>query len=175
VTLASVAIYIAVIVFVVARRMIGNPIGPAKKLLALPVIITVLGWGDATKGLNKPIDLTLTITGCAISLALGLARGRADRITARDGVPWVQWTWLSLGMFAINLAAKLVLDLAGVAAGETFAAVGRSLILTLGLTLLGEAAVVWFRSGGAAQLTSGQIGDQLTSGASHDPGHQREW
>jgi hypothetical protein len=158
VTLANIAIYLALIAFVVARRMIGHPVGPIKKLFALPVIAIVLGWGDATRGLHKPIDITLTIVGCAISLVFGLARGRANRMSTRDGAPYVQWTWLSLGLFAALLLVKLALDLAGVAAGETVAAAGQSLILTLGLTLLGEAAVIWYRSGGAGQLTSGRSG-----------------
>jgi uncharacterized membrane protein len=113
VTLANIAIYLALIGFVVARRMIGRPVGPAKKLFALPVIIAVIGWGDATKGLHKPVEVTLTVAGCAISLAFGLWRGRADRLSTRDGAPYVQWTWLSLGLFVANLIAKLALDLAG--------------------------------------------------------------
>jgi hypothetical protein len=67
---------------------------------------------------------------------------------------------VSLVLFAANLVAKLVLDLAGVAAGETFSAAGHSLILSLGLTLLGEAAVIWYRSGGAAQLNTGRAEDR---------------
>jgi hypothetical protein len=159
VTLANIAIYVALIVFVVARRMIGRPVGPTRRLFALPVIAIVIGWGDATRGLHKPVDVTLTVVGCAISLVFGLVRGRADRLSTRDGAPYVQWTWVSLGLFAALLLIKLGLDLAGIAAGETAAAAGRSLILTLGLTLLGEAAVIWYRSGGASQLTSGRPGD----------------
>ena len=49
-TLANIAIYLALIVSVVARRMTGHPVGPARKLLALPVIAIVIGWGDATRG-----------------------------------------------------------------------------------------------------------------------------
>jgi hypothetical protein len=181
VTLANIGIYIALIVFVVYRRMTGRPVGPTKKLFALPVVLIVIGWADATKGLTKPVDVTFTIVGCAISLVLGLARGRADRISDRDGAPYVQWTWLSAGLFAANLIIKLVLDLAGVAAGETAKAAGSSLLVALALTLLGEAAVVWYRSGGAAQLTSGpprsqdQLGDEAGSlgRARHDTAHDR--
>ena len=158
-TLANIAIYLALIVYLVAKRMIGFPAGPPRKLFALPVIAVVIGWGDATKGVHTPVDATLTVAGCVLSLALGLARGRADRMSERDGAPYVQWTWLSLGLFAVNLLAKLGLDLAGVAAGESAEAAGHSLILTIGLTLLGEAAVIWYRSGGAGQLTSGRPGD----------------
>ena len=84
-TLANIAIYMALIGFVLVRRMIDSPVGPAKKLLALPVILAVIGWGDAAKGLHKPADVTLTVVGCVISLARGLWRGGADRMSTRDG------------------------------------------------------------------------------------------
>jgi len=173
VTLADIAIYVALIVFVIARRTIGRPVGAAKQLFALPIIIVVLGWGDATKGLGKPAAFALTVAGCAISLIFGLLRGRADRISTRDGAPYVQWTLLSLGLFAANLLVKLCLDLAGVAAGETLADAGHSLILSLGLTLLGEAAVIWYRCGGAAELASGprSDADQPSINRSHGADH----
>jgi uncharacterized membrane protein len=169
VTLANIAIYAALIIFVIARRMIGRPVGAARQLFALPVIVVILGWGDATKGLGKPAAVTLTVAGCAIALVFGLLRGRADRISTRDSVPYVQWTWLSLGLFAANLLVKLCLDLVGVAAGETFADAGHSLILSLGLTLLGEAVIIWYRSGGAAQPASSNSSDaaRLSISADH--------
>jgi hypothetical protein len=168
VTLANIAIYAALIIFVIARRMIGRPVGAAKQLFALPVIVVVLGWGDATKGFGKPAAVTLTVAGCAIAIVFGLLRGRADRISTRDAAPYVQWTWLSLGLFVGNLLVKLCLDLAGVAAGETFADAGHSLILSLGLTLLGEAIVIWYRSGGAAQIASSDSSDAARLSVSAD-------
>jgi hypothetical protein len=179
VTLANVAIYIALIIFVVYRRMTGSPVGPVKRQFALPVALIVIGWGDATKGLTKPLDVTFTIVGCAISLVLGLARGGTDRVSERDGAAYVQWTWWSVGLFAANVVVKLVLDLAGVAAGETARAAGSSLIIALGLTLLGEAAVVWYRAGGPGRLSSGPTGGQgqlgghggLPDRSSHDHRH----
>jgi hypothetical protein len=56
---------------------------------------------------------------------------------------------VSLLLFAGNIAVKLVLDLIGLAAGSTGSAVGKSLLLTFGLTLLGEAIVIWTRTQGA--------------------------
>jgi hypothetical protein len=165
VTVANIAIYLALIIFVVVRRMIGRPVGPAKQQFVLPVVIVVIGWGDAATGLSKPVELTFTIVGCALSLAFGLLRGGANRLSARDGAPWVQWTWLSLGLFAANVVVKLGLDLGGVAAGETAKAAGQSLLLSLGLSLLGEAAIIWYRSGGASQLSSDRAG-----GSSQLPG-----
>jgi hypothetical protein len=55
-------------------------------------------------------------------------------------------------LFVGNLVAKLVLDLIGVAAGGSTSAVGKSLLLTFGLTMLSEAFVVWMRTGGTTGI-----------------------
>ena len=60
-----------------------------------------------------------------------------------------------------NVLGKLALDGVGVLAGGTTAAVSSSILLSLGLTLLGEAAVVWLRTGAAlpaAMRSGGQYG-----------------
>jgi hypothetical protein len=81
-----------------------------------------------------------------------MMRGRADKLSDRDGSPFVQWGATSLILFAANIAAKLVLDFIGVAAGSGTSVVGKSLVFTFGLTLLGEAVVIWIRTGGATGL-----------------------
>lgn len=152
-TVTNVLVYLALIGYVLLKRMQGQPVATPKRLFALPVILIVLGYGDLTHGgTMKPIEITLTVIGGALSLGLGLVRGRADKLSLRDGSPFVQWSVTSLILFVGNLAAKLLLDLIGVAAGAGTSAVGRSLVLTFGLTLLGEAAVVWMRTGGASGL-----------------------
>jgi len=45
-----------------------------------------------------------------------------------------------------------MLDLVGVAAGGTTSAAGKSLVFTFGLTFLGEAVVLWLRSGSTGLL-----------------------
>ncbi len=64
----------------------------------------------------------------------------------------MSWSGASIAVLAVNVLAKLALDAGGVAAGGTSSALSSSILLSLGLTLLGEAAVVWFRS---QSLTSG--------------------
>jgi hypothetical protein len=148
-TLANVLIYVALIALVVARRFKGHPIGNLKALFAVPVVVTIIGYTDLAHGGLKPLAVTLTVIGGILSLGLGSLRGRADRLSERDGSPYVQWGVASLILFAVNIAAKLVLDVIGVAAGETFSTAGKSLIFTLGLTLVGEAIVLSLRSGTA--------------------------
>jgi hypothetical protein len=146
-------VYVALIGYVMFKRVQGQPVATPKRLFALPIILIVLGYGDVTSGAAlKPIVITLTVIGGALSLGLGLLRGRADQLSAREGSQFVKWGAASLILFVGNLVAKLVLDLIGVAAGGTTSAVGKSLLLTFGLTLLGEAIVVWMRTGGATGL-----------------------
>jgi hypothetical protein len=148
-TFANVLIYVALIALVLARRFRGHPIDNVRKLFVLPVVVTIIGYADLTHGGLKPLAVTLTVVGAILSLGLGSLRGRADKVSQRDGFPFVQWGVMSLVLFCVNIAAKLVLDIIGVAAGETFSTAGKSLIFTLGLTLVGEAIVLSVRSGAA--------------------------
>src|SRR3984957_7704175 len=116
-TALNVLTYVALIGYVMFKRVQGQPIATPKRLFALPIILIVLGYGDLTGGgTMKPIEITLTVIGGVLSLGLGLLRGRADKLSLRDGYPFVKWSAASLLLFVGNLAAKLVLDLINVAA-----------------------------------------------------------
>ena len=71
-----------------------------------------------------------------------------------------------MAIFAVNVLSKLALDAGGVAAGGTTAALSSSILLSLGLTLLGEAVVVWQR---AQSLPSGIAGGPSTVGPCSNP------
>jgi hypothetical protein len=149
-TATNIFIYIALIGYILFKKVQGQPLKSPKRLFALPVILVVLGYQDLSHGHLTPVELTVTVIGAVVSLALGALRGRSDKLSVRDGADFVQWGRTSLALFAGNLVAKLALDLVGIAGGGTASAAGRSLVLTFGLTLLGEAAVLFVRSGGAA-------------------------
>ncbi|MGA2013328.1 MAG: hypothetical protein ABSH51_22705 [Solirubrobacteraceae bacterium] len=165
-TAANILLYIALIGFVLFKKVQGQPIKAPTGSLGLPIILIVLGFGDLTGATTmKPVEIAVTAVGAVLSLGLGLMRGRADKLSTRDGVPFVQWGTASLALFAGNIVAKLVLDIVGVAAGGNASAVGQSLLFTLGLTLLGEALIVLMRSSPAAaslnprSATGGQASD----------------
>jgi hypothetical protein len=142
---ANIALYVALLGFMVFRCIQGRPIGSGKQLLVLPVVVTVLGFEDLTHRSLGAVDITFAVVGCALSLALGALRATANRLSIRDGVPSVQWGPRSVVIFAINIAAKLALDLVCVLAGGSVAGATSSLVLAAGLMLVGEAAVVWLR------------------------------
>jgi hypothetical protein len=145
-TITTIAIAAALIVFVLAKRVRGEAVREPKKLFLLPIVVGVIGVQNVAHAKANTIDIAVIAAGAALSLGLGLLRGKFDRVTLVNGSPFMSWSAASVAVFAGNVLAKLALDAVGVAAGGTTAALTSSILLSLGLTLLGEAAVVWFRS-----------------------------
>jgi hypothetical protein len=145
-TLTTVAIAIAIIVFVLARRLRGEAVAAPKKLFLLPIVVGAIGLHNLSHTKLNTVDIAVIAAGCALSLALGLIRGRLDKVTMVNGAPYMSWSVASVVIFAVNVLAKLALDAGGVAAGGTAAALSSSILFSLGLTLLGEAAIVWLRA-----------------------------
>ena len=144
-SLANVALYIAILGFVVYRRVQGRPAGSAKQLLVLPVVLSVLGYQDLAHKSLDSVDIAFAVAGCALSLGLGALTGALNKLEVRDGTPWVRWGTASVVVFAINIAAKLILDVVSVVGGRNDVGSASSLVLAAGLMLAGEAAVVWLR------------------------------
>jgi hypothetical protein len=147
---ATVLLYAGLLVLMVYRRLQGRPVGTTKQLFLLPVIITIIGFEDFSHAKLNTIDIVVGVAGCGLSLVFGALRGTQNKLSQRDGTPWVQWGTASVAIFAINVLAKLGLDAAGVALGGSTSGVSASLLLAVGLMLGGEAIAVWARleSGG---------------------------
>lgn len=144
-TFASIAIYAALICLLLTKRVKGEPVPTDKKLFVLPIILIVVGWGQIGHLSMNTTGITLTAISAVVGLGLGILRGAKDKLTLRDGAPFMRWGRASLIMFLANVAIKLVLDVVLVAAGGTSAAAAASLALVFGLTLLGEAIALWLR------------------------------
>jgi hypothetical protein len=145
VSFANIVFYAGLLIFLVYTRVQGRPIGTTKQLFLLPGIITILGVEALSHPRLNGIDIAVAVAGCALSLGLGALRGTRVKVSRRNGTPWVQWGAAAVAIFALNIVAKLALDVAGVALGGTTSGVTASLVLAAGLMLVGEAAVVWIR------------------------------
>src|SRR5580658_6115759 len=145
-TLTTIAIGAALIIFLLARRVRGEAVRAPKKLFLLPIVVGFIGLDDISHTKLNSVDIAVIVAGSILSLALGMLRGRLDRVTVVDGSPWMSWSAASVAIFIVNVLAKLGLDVGGVAAGGTAAALSSSILFSLGLTLLGEAAIVWRRA-----------------------------
>ncbi len=144
--LTTVAIGVALIVFVLARRVKGQAVAAPKKLFLLPLLVGFIGLQNVVHARMNAVDVTVVVVGAVLSFALGLLRGHTDKVSMVGESPWVSWSTASVALFALNVLAKLALDAGGVAAGGHAAALTSSILLTFGLTLLAEAVVIWVRS-----------------------------
>jgi hypothetical protein len=164
-TLTSIIIAIAVVGFILVRRLQGEAVPAPKKLFVLPIIVGVIGLENISRAKPNAIALGVIVAGSALSLGLGMLRGRFDRVSIVNGAPFMAWTAGSIVILVVNLFLKVVLDLGGVAAGGTKAALTSSILLSLGLTLLGEAAVIWTRT--QSLTTDGAPADQYRGSVQH--------
>lgn len=156
--LTSIAIAIAVIVFILAKRLKGEAVPAPKKLFILPIVVGAIGLENISHAKPNPIAVGVIVGGGVLSFGLGLLRGRLDTVSVVNGAPFMAWTAGSVAVLVVNVLLKVVLDIGGVAAGGTKAALTSSILLSLGLTLLGEAAVVWMRT--QSLSTDGTSGGQ---------------
>jgi hypothetical protein len=163
-TLTTIAIVILLIMFVLAKRVRGEAVREPKKLFLLPVAIGIIGLQDVSHAKANAVAVAVIVLGGVISLGLGLLRGKFDRVTLVNGSPFMRWSAASIALLVVNVLAKLALDAVGVAAGGTSSALSSSILLSIGLTLLGEAAVVWFRSQSLSSGRSGGLGRSEGSG-----------
>jgi hypothetical protein len=153
-TVTTIAIYVALVGLLLARRVRGQALTTPKKLFVLPAIVAFVGLQDLTHAKMNHADVAVVVIGSGLSLGLGALRGQLDKVSVRDGMPWVRWGAASLVVFAAAVVSRLGLDAVGIAAGGTARALSSSLILSLGLTLLGESAVLWLRYSPSAMARS---------------------
>src|SRR5580704_4117784 len=113
---ATIAIALCLIVFVLARRVRGEAVPAPKKLFLLPIVLGAIGLDNISHTKLNSVDIAVIAIGSLVSLGLGLLRGRMDKLSIVNGSPFVSWTAGSVVVFVVNVVAKLALDAGGVAA-----------------------------------------------------------
>jgi len=142
----EIVLILAAICFVMVRRLIGEP-AQAKRMLVLPAVVAVIGLTDVSGQLKTPMAAAFLVATAAISVGIGALRGASVRISQRDGLAFVRYTWVTVVLWVVNLVIKFGADIVLKAIDPKDAgAVTNSLLLTLGLGLLVEGAVVLYRS-----------------------------
>ncbi|MHA6764946.1 hypothetical protein [Streptacidiphilus sp. PAMC 29251] len=135
---------IAVIGFVIYQQVIGQFVR-GKRAVLLPVILTVIGFTDlhGSGGTHlKPADIVCLAIGAAGSVAIGLAFGAITHLESRDGVLWAKMPKSGLWLWAGMFAWRGVIFVLATAMHAPVAASASTLLFTLGLNRLAQAAVI---------------------------------
>jgi hypothetical protein len=140
----TVLVVVAAVAYVLWSRMKGQPL-KVRRLLVLPVVLTVIGITDLTGSsaphLN-PADIAFLVVSVAISAVLGAARGATIELYPNQGELWQRYRRSTVGLWVALIATKLIIAVIASAAGASAGGGTNSLLLTLGVSLLAEAAIV---------------------------------
>ena len=133
---------IGIVGFVIYQQIAGQKL-QGKRLVVLPVVLTIIGFADlhGAKHLH-PADYVWLAVGAIGSLLIGLALGAITRIGSRDGVLWAKLPLRGLWLWAGLVAWRGLIMVLAARSGAHVAASTTPLLFTLGLNRLGQAAVI---------------------------------
>jgi hypothetical protein len=140
---AQLVLIAAVVVLLIGRRFVGQPLR-AQSLL-IPVGLTAWAGYQLAGQHASAADLGFLLICAVLGLASGAARGVTVHLYPRDGHLWMRYGWLTAVVWVATIALRV-----GLVAGAHLAGVGLSsgptIMLTLGVSLIAEAAVVGARA-----------------------------
>jgi len=136
---------LAAIVYVLVRRLAGEPL-EGRRLVVLPLILTIAGVSQLTRVHPTPLDVTVLVVEGAAAVVLGAVRGLTIHVYAKGGHLWYRYRPLTVVVWAGSLLLRLGQTAAGHALGADTDVLGTALLAVLGLSLLAEAFVVGRRA-----------------------------
>jgi hypothetical protein len=140
----TIVIAVAAVAYVLWSRTQGRPL-TVRRMLILPAVLAVIGITDLT-GSSAPHltskDIVFLLTSVALSAVLGAARGTTIELYPEGGELWQRYRRNTVLLWILLIASKLVLAGVASAAGASAGAGTNGLLLSLGVSLLAEAAIV---------------------------------
>jgi hypothetical protein len=134
----TLALVVLLVGYLIARRFGGQPLRAQN--LVLPLAITVFGGYQLRGHHLGPADLAFLAVEALLALAVGAARGATIHLYVRDGHLWQRYRWATLGVWVIAIALRVGLVAGGHLVGVSVAT--SSILLVLGISLIGEALIV---------------------------------
>jgi hypothetical protein len=136
----------AAVVYVIAKRFAGAPVGA--KSVVLPLVLAGYGLvhivGTGNRGLGA-VAVTLLAVEALVSVGAGVARAATIKLYVRDGHLWQRYTVVTLGVWIALIALRVGFIAAGSALGAALPSAG-TLMFTFGLSMVVESLVVSVRA-----------------------------
>ncbi|MGW6446326.1 DUF1453 domain-containing protein [Lentzea sp. NPDC055074] len=150
-TTVEIVLIAAAIVYVMARRLLGEP-AVGKRLLLLPVILGVIGLTQIQQG-----AFVFLLVSTAFSVVFGVLRGLTTRTYEQHGIVMLRYTAMTIVLWVASIAARFAVGFLLAPDG----AQGTGLMLVVGAGLLAEGLVVMskaVRVGGQVVWSKGRDG-----------------
>ncbi|MEV6846720.1 hypothetical protein [Actinoplanes sp. NPDC051411] len=143
--LFSVALTLAILVLVVARRIRGRPLR-SERLLILPLVLIGLGLAATVPpALNThlhAIDYAVITGDAVLSLGLGGVRGYTVVIYRHQEAFWYRYGPATVVLWVLSIVLRIVLAAVATPLGADSVVTGNSLMFWLGITLLTQNLVL---------------------------------
>lgn len=139
---------IGLIGYIIFLQVRGEPLRGRRAVL-LPVILTVIGFLNlrgSGGGHLTGADIACLVIGIAGSAVIGLAFGGIMRLESRGGYLWAQLPKRGLWLWAALVAWRVVVIVAATGMHAHIAASTATLLLSLGVNRLAQAAVIAARA-----------------------------
>jgi hypothetical protein len=134
---------LAIVAYVIGRQLVGEPLR-GKRVVLLPVILTVIGFFDLG-GHNtpvRPVDVACLVIGGVVVAGIGLAQGAALRLESRNGSLWGQMPIKGLWLWLLLVGSRIVMTVIASGMNAHVAASSSTILLMLGISRLGQATAV---------------------------------
>ena len=152
--LVNIAIYVALIGFILFRQMSGVSLNP-RRLILLPGLMAVFAIQQLSRQ-TLTLDVStiaFLVASLAVSLLAGIWRGTTFRVWSEAGVVMTKGTAATLIAWGVLIAIRIPLAAASQAAKFAQGVVIGELLLALAVTFAAQNAVIWLR---ATRLTTSQ-------------------
>jgi membrane protein CcdC involved in cytochrome C biogenesis len=145
--IATALIGLAVVVVMLARRFAGEPL-EVRRLVLLPLAMAGVGAYQLVHVEVRHIGVDAAVFGLAVLTAVagGIVRGLTVRVFVRDGHVWYRYTWVTLVVWVGLLALRIGQTFLGGEVGADRTVMSAALLLIVGLSFIGESAVVGRRA-----------------------------
>jgi hypothetical protein len=141
-SIVEILLIVAAVVYVIAGRLAGQPL-QAKRLVVIPAAMTIYGLT------HLPHLDAIAIAGLAVEAAigfgLGLLRGVTIHVYEKAGHLWFRYRPLTLAVWVATIAVRVVIAFGAHLVGVNLPTMG-AILVSLGLSLFGEAAVIATRA-----------------------------
>jgi hypothetical protein len=139
---------IGIIGYVIFRQVQGEPLR-GKRTVLLPAVLTVIGLLNLHGSAGAHVtgtDVACIVVGTAGSAAIGLAFGAIMRLESRGGYLWAQLPLRGLWLWAALVGWRVLVMVLASGLHAHIAASTATLLLSLGVNRLAQAAVVMVRA-----------------------------
>jgi hypothetical protein len=139
----EIVVVIGLIGYIIFRQVQGEPLR-GKRAVLLPAILTLVGFSNLRSGGGQltSADILCLVIGTAGSAAIGVAFGAVTRLESRGGHLWAQLPLRGLWLWAALIGWRVLVMVLATGMHAHVAASTSTLLLSLGINRLAQAAVI---------------------------------